>query len=103
MNKQAAIRKMILRSGIMLGLLSVAINDAETKSASFGGAACDQMLGSVVLTGGGSQTVSATHDNQNIVCADDIVLSGKSIVDLDDGGFSNVTFVVNISGKFSLS
>ena len=48
-------------------------------------------------------TISATHDGQNIVCAGDIDLSGKSIVDLDDGGFSNVTFVVNISGKFALS
>jgi choice-of-anchor A domain-containing protein len=83
--------------------LSSAISDAENAAMSFGQASCDQSLGSVRLSGGGSEVVSATHDGQNIVCADAIDLSGKSVVDLDDGGFSNVTFVVNISGKFQLS
>jgi len=79
--------------------LSAEINDCITDAAALKALTCDQTLTKLTAP----VTVSAGKDGQNVICVTGDVAGNGKAVNFSTNGHSNVTFVVNIGGKVSLS
>jgi len=76
--------------------LSQSIADAQSAATVAAGLACTQTLPSLK----GTQTIVG-NGGLNVVCVGDVVLSGRKVVTLQGGPADE--FVLNVSGRFSLS
>jgi hypothetical protein len=100
-----------LSAGVLLGsVVSGASTDALLKQARADALAAATALGSMAATAGltfatldSTQTINAKQNGLNVIHVGNINLGNNETLTLNTGGFSNVKFVVDISGTWAMS
>jgi len=77
--------------------LTAEVNAAFDASSTKGALACDQNLADLKK----AQTIYATKPGENVLCVNNVALN--QVVTLNAGGYSGVSFVINVKGGFALT
>jgi hypothetical protein len=79
--------------------LSMAISDAINASASLGSIGCEQTFSAL----NGGEVIDAKHGGLNVICVGDVVVNGGKVVTLSDSGSFGPIFLINVTGRFTLT